>query len=67
MATKAKLRMMWPDKREVLFLGWPEQGGVWVLRYDNCKMLRGDLGPIWNALNMEESCMALEMRGAMFF
>lgn len=27
-----KSRMLWPDEREVLFLGWPEHGGVWVLR-----------------------------------
>jgi len=67
MATKAKLRMMWPDEREVLFLGWPEEGGVWVLRYENWKMVKGDLGPVWNALNMEERCMALERCGAVFF
>ena len=45
MATKAKLGMMWPNEREVLFLGWPEQGGVWGLRYDNWKMVRGHL--VW--------------------
>ncbi|KAE8454253.1 hypothetical protein EG329_005178 [Mollisiaceae sp. DMI_Dod_QoI] len=67
MATGSKVRRMWPDEREVLFLGWPEQGGVWVLRYDNWKMIRGDLGPVWNALSMEERCMALENRGAVFF
>ncbi|KAH7409710.1 hypothetical protein BKA64DRAFT_405561 [Cadophora sp. MPI-SDFR-AT-0126] len=26
-ATKSKMRMMWPNEREVLFLGWPEAGG----------------------------------------
>ena len=67
MTTKAKARMMWPDEREVLFFGWPEQGGVWVLRYDNWKMVRGDLGPVWNAFSMKERCIALERRGAVFF
>ena len=67
MATGSKVRRMWPDEREVLFLGWPEQGGVWVLRYDNRKMIGGDLGPVWNAISMEERCMALEKRGAVFF
>ena len=67
MATGSGLRMMWPDEREVLFLGWPKQGGVWLLRYDNWKMIRGDLGPVWNALDMEERCMALERCGGEFF
>jgi hypothetical protein len=34
-ATVHRSRMMYPDEREVLFLDWPEEGGVWVLRYDN--------------------------------
>jgi hypothetical protein len=67
MATVSKVRMMWPDEREVLFLGWPEQGGVWVLRYDNPKMTRGDLGPVWNVFDIEERCKALEKYGAVLF
>jgi hypothetical protein len=67
LATRAKGRRLWPDEREVLFLGWPEEGGVWVLRYDNRKLLRGSLGPVWNALSMAERCTALEMHGAVFF
>lgn len=66
-ARYAKVRRMWPDEREVLFLGWTEQGGVWLLRYGDPKMVKGDVGPVWNALNMEERCMALKRLGAVFF
>ncbi|PQE04447.1 fungal specific transcription factor protein [Rutstroemia sp. NJR-2017a BVV2] len=61
-----KSRMLWPDEMEVLFLGWPEHGGVWVLRFDNWKVVGRHLGPIWNALNIEKRCIALEMLGAEF-
>jgi hypothetical protein len=49
-ATAHRSRMMYPDKREVLFIGWPEDGGAWVLRYDNWKQVVGDIGKIYNAL-----------------
>lgn len=38
-----------------------------MLRYDNPKIARGNLGPVWNAFSMEERCMALQMHGAAFF
>jgi hypothetical protein len=41
--------------------------GVEVLRFDNWNVVGRHLGPIWNALNMEERCIALEMLGVEFF
>ena len=66
-ATVHRSRMMYPDEREVLFLDWPEEGGVWVLRYDNQKQVVGDIGTIYNALAMEERCKAIEISGGTFF
>ncbi|KAH9218665.1 hypothetical protein DL95DRAFT_458242 [Leptodontidium sp. 2 PMI_412] len=34
-ATQMLLRHMSPTEKEVLHLGWPETGGVWLLRYEN--------------------------------
>ncbi|KAG4419662.1 hypothetical protein IFR04_007162 [Cadophora malorum] len=65
-ATKSKMRMMWPDEREVLFLGWPEEGGVWLLRYENWKEVHGDIGTIYNALTMER-CEGIKLSGGTFF
>ncbi|PVH73084.1 hypothetical protein DL98DRAFT_431944, partial [Cadophora sp. DSE1049] len=75
-ATKSKMRMMWPDEREVLFLGWPEAGGVWLLRYENLKQVHGDcndsiyirdIGTIYSALTMEERCEGIKLSGGVFF
>ncbi|KUJ18828.1 uncharacterized protein LY89DRAFT_683692 [Mollisia scopiformis] len=34
-AVEFKMRKMYPDEREVLYLGWPQEGGVWVLRFQS--------------------------------
>lgn len=54
-------------EREALVLGWPEHGGVWVMRESNWgDISRGGWG--WrNAYTMEERCKALEMSGAVYY
>ncbi|KAH9211335.1 hypothetical protein DL95DRAFT_392515 [Leptodontidium sp. 2 PMI_412] len=54
-------------EREALVLGWPEKGGVWVIREHNWGRL-GSRGWTWtNAHTMEERCKALEMLGAVYY
>lgn len=68
MATQMKLRMLYPDEREILYLGWPEKGGVWVLRWDN---IRSKTGPsttrVFNAHTMEERCRGIQLSGGTFY
>lgn len=63
------LRSLYPDEAEVLLLGWPEGGGVWVSRYQKL----GDTGSVDgmkildNALSMEDRSRAIELIGGTFF
>jgi len=69
-ATGYKVRPMYREEREILFLGWPEDGGVWLLRFSNPAHLRNRgwyIGLINNALTMEERRKAIEMSGGTFF
>jgi hypothetical protein len=66
-ATIHKRRMMYPDERDVLILGWPEDGGVWVMREHIWKNVGVKFGPVWNALNMRERCKAIEIVGGTFY
>jgi hypothetical protein len=61
-----KRRMMYSDEREVLYVGWPEKGGSWVLRYDNTVDSITDIGAIHNAFNMEERCRGIEINGGTY-
>ncbi|KAE8449309.1 hypothetical protein EG329_008210 [Mollisiaceae sp. DMI_Dod_QoI] len=60
-------RGMYPDEIETLFLGWPADGGVWILRYESWRLVNWTLGPIFHALTMEERCKAIEICGGTFF
>lgn len=62
-------RRLYPDEAEVLFLGWPKKGGVWVLRFEKSKKMKGfeGLRLINGASTMEERCKAIEMAGGSFF
>jgi len=61
------LRPPTSSEEEILHLGWPEKGGVWVMR----QVDRGDSWEgMWrmrNAYTMTERCKALEMAGAKFY
>lgn len=50
---------------EVVF-GWPETGGVWVLRVEEREKLPGDFGKIHMALAMDERCGVIEGYGGIF-
>ncbi|KAG4429915.1 hypothetical protein IFR05_014604 [Cadophora sp. M221] len=54
-------------ERETLVLGWPNNGGVWVLQERNWGNLsRG--GWAWrNAHTMEERCIGMEMSSALYY
>jgi hypothetical protein len=66
-AHEMQLRRLTPYERETLHLGWPETGGLWLMRQKN----ELDLWPwMWrmrNAYTMEERGTALEMAGATFY
>jgi hypothetical protein len=67
-ATGYKMRQLWPDERDVLYLGWPENGkGAWLLRYNNRKAVGGGIGIINNALTMDERCLAIKLSGGAFY
>jgi hypothetical protein len=62
------MRQLWPDEIDVLYLGWPkDKRGVWLLRYENWKAVAGDIGTIYNALTMEERCLAIKLSGGKFY
>ncbi|TVY84132.1 hypothetical protein LSUE1_G002189 [Lachnellula suecica] len=68
-AMDARMRPISANEREALLLGWPENGGVWVMRADNWYDL-GVAPGSWrlsNAHTMEERCRAMEMSGAIFY
>ncbi|KAH8786497.1 hypothetical protein BGZ57DRAFT_756567 [Hyaloscypha finlandica] len=54
---------MKPEEMEVLTLGWPETGGVWVLR----RQRSGHSLRVRNAVSMEERCEVIEMSGGVFY
>ena len=58
-------------EREELVLGWPEDGGVWVLREmnwnDNDLWVGLGVFGLANAHTMEERCKAMEMLGAVYY
>lgn len=69
-ATGYKMRKLSVEEREVLFLGWPEDGGVWILRFENSAKVRNrgwHIGIINNALTMEERCKAIEIAGGTYY
>ncbi|KAG4442491.1 hypothetical protein IFR05_001991 [Cadophora sp. M221] len=67
LAVVQKLAPMSAREREVLVLGWPEKGGVWVIREHDWGNL-GSRGWFWtNAHTMEERCKALEMLAAVYY
>ncbi|KAK0122198.1 hypothetical protein ONS95_010455 [Cadophora gregata] len=75
-ATQISLRRMSPTEKEVLHIGWPETGGVWLLRFENKYpqvVRRGTpteqmyTAIIHNATTMEERCRAIERCGGEFF
>lgn len=68
-AEDSRLRTRSKKEREALLLGWPSDGGVWVLRetdWYNFYLVEG----IWrmrNAHTMDERCKALEVIGAVYY
>lgn len=62
-----KNRRMTEEEMAVLFLGWPADGGVWVLKERRREDLRAETGRISNAFTMDERCRAIEMSGGTFF
>ncbi|PYI02600.1 hypothetical protein BO78DRAFT_400400 [Aspergillus sclerotiicarbonarius CBS 121057] len=54
--------------RDVLVVGWPESGGVWVLRMGGRRARREGVGcKVGNAFSMQESCRAIERLGGVFY
>lgn len=69
-ATGYKMRNLSVEERQVLFLGWPEEGGVWMMRYENPAKVRNrgwHIGIINNALTMEERCKEIKIAGGVYF
>jgi hypothetical protein len=61
-------RGMTPSEMEALTLGWPESGGVWVLRrVSRWGEDRGWSLRVRNALTMQERCEAIKMSGGVFY
>jgi hypothetical protein len=74
LATGYKLRRVYPLEKEVLYLAWPEVGGVCVLRYRSWQQVGRDIndnivpfGIVCNALTMEERCEAIRRCGGRYF
>lgn len=64
---EADLRGYGPNAPRPLVLGWPEGGGVWVLRVNEREAVERGLGRIQNAYNMEERCRVIEQLGGTYF
>jgi hypothetical protein len=61
-------RGMTISEMEVLTLGWPESGGVWVLRRQSrWGEDRGWSLRVRNAVSIQERCEAIEMSGGVFY
>jgi hypothetical protein len=56
-----------PEEDTELLLGWPEPGGVWVLKVNQSDAARKGVGRIKNAFTMEERCSAIEQLGGRFY
>lgn len=57
-------------EKEAIILGWPEDGGVWVLKATSWGGFGVEENGFWRFLNahtMEERCKAMEMIGAMYY
>ena len=75
-AVQYRGRRMSSIEREVLYLGWPKTGGVWLLRFENKypNIIRHGTPAeqaldaiIRNATTMEERWQAIESCGGTFF
>jgi hypothetical protein len=68
-AVDAKMRPMSAKEREALLLGWPEDGGVLVMRESDWYEFGKEPGSwrLRNAHTMEERCKAMEMSGAVYY
>jgi hypothetical protein len=68
-AVDARMRPISANEREALLLGWPEDGGVWVMKESNWYELGREPGSwrLRNAHTMEERCKAMEMSGAVYY
>ncbi|KAH8812878.1 hypothetical protein F5884DRAFT_786582 [Xylogone sp. PMI_703] len=53
--------------KPVLVVGWPANGGVWVLKTTRTESGTSGVGRIFNAYNMEERCYAIEQLGGTFY
>lgn len=62
-------RPLYPDEREILFLAWPPEGGVCVLRFDHFRIPGvQDLRQLLkDGSTMEERCHTMMRSGAAFF
>ena len=50
-----------------LEVGWPEAGGVWILKYSIRNKPPPKIGKVKMALNMEERCQMIEGLGGKFY
>lgn len=72
-ATVYKMRRVHPHEKEVLYLAWPEKGGVCVLRFNGQRDVKDSLSigipleTIHAAITMEERCQAIRACGGRFF
>ncbi|KAL1961787.1 hypothetical protein VTN77DRAFT_1037 [Rasamsonia byssochlamydoides] len=53
--------------QQVLIIGWPPGGGVWVLKTTYFDAIKKGVSRIKNAFNMEERCRAIEQLGGTFY
>jgi len=51
----------------VLIYGWPESGGVWLLKTTNSKAGEVGIGRVGNVVSMKERCDVLQRLGAQFY
>jgi hypothetical protein len=66
-ATEMQMRYMSASEKEVLLLGWPSTGGVWVVRLDNRTVPWKGSNLTKLASTMDERCEALKQNGATFY
>ena len=55
------------DADTELLLGWPESGGVWVLKVTQSDAVRDGVGRLKNAFTMQERCGVIEQLGGRFY
>jgi hypothetical protein len=63
---EAKYRNREPDA-PLLFIGWPDDGGVWVIHTTLSQSARKGLGRIGNAFTMEERCKIIQQLGGIYY